>query len=77
MHDEAAFATWLKRERRRQDLTQDALRERARCSGGYIRKLESGARRPARELAQELAEILNLPGERRSQFVGLARRRER
>jgi len=50
------FNEWLKRRRKAWDLTQDELARRAGCSVGALRKIESGERRPSKQLARLLAE---------------------
>jgi transcriptional regulator with XRE-family HTH domain len=68
-----SFGRWLKRLRAQHDLTQEALAELAYCSVQTIRFFESGKRRPSLEMAERLAEVLEVPAEQQSQFVRLAR----
>ena len=68
-----SFGLRLRRRRKALDLTQEQLAERAYCSPGAIRKLESDARRPSLQLARQLAEILEAAPEDREAFVRLAR----
>lgn len=67
------FGEWLKERRKSLDLTQDELAERAGCSVFALRKLESGERRPSKQLAALLAEALQIPAEDRTTFVRVAR----
>lgn len=67
------FGLWLKKRRRILDLTQDDLAARATCSVNTIRKIESGALIPSRDLALEIARALQLPPETHSEFVRFAR----
>jgi len=73
MADDPAFGPWLRELRRARDLTQEALAERAGCAVSTLRALESGRRRPSRELAALLAARLGLPEAERALFVQAAR----
>jgi predicted ATPase/DNA-binding XRE family transcriptional regulator len=68
-----SFGAWLQRRRRALDLTQDELAGRVGLSVSAIRKIEGDERRPSREVAQLLAEVLEIPLEARVQFVKVAR----
>lgn len=68
-----SFGAWLQRRRRALDLTQDELAARVGLSVSAIRKIEGDERRPSREVAQLLAEVLEIPPEARAQFVKVAR----
>ncbi len=68
-----SFGRWLKRLRAQHDLTQEALAELAYCSVQTIRFFESGKRRPSLEMAERLAEVLEVPADQQSQFIRLAR----
>jgi transcriptional regulator with XRE-family HTH domain len=57
------FCEWLKRRRKALDLTQVELAERAGCSVGTLRKIESGDRRPSKQLAGLLAKSLEISKE--------------
>lgn len=67
------FGEWLKRRRQRLDLTQAELAERAGCSVFALRKIESGERRPSKQLAGLLAVALHLPPDQINAFVAAAR----
>ena len=69
----ASFGEWLRRRRKALDLTQEALAQRAGYSLGAIRKLEGDERRPSRELAESLADVLAVPVEERAAFLKVAR----
>ena len=73
MANDAAFGLWLRDLRRARDLTQEALAERAGCAVSTLRAVESGRRRPSRELAAILADRLGLSEAERSLFVQAAR----
>jgi predicted ATPase/transcriptional regulator with XRE-family HTH domain len=72
-HHPSTFIRWLKSLRAQNDLTQEALAEQVGCSVQTIRFFESGKRRPSREMAARLAEVLQLAGEEHETFVQLAR----
>ena len=70
------FGRWLRRRRRALDLTQEALAQCAACSVVTIRKFESDERRPSRQLAELLADCLQIPADERERFTQFARQRE-
>jgi predicted ATPase/DNA-binding XRE family transcriptional regulator len=72
-----AFGRQLKQYRQALDLTQQELGQRVGCSDVTIRKIELGERRPSRQLAELLAQHLQLPAEARAGFVSLARKQAR
>lgn len=67
------FGQWLKRSRRAWDLTQDELAERIDCSWETIRKIETGLRRPSKQVAELLASFFNIPTDEVPSFVHFAR----
>lgn len=62
--------TWLRRQRRSQDLTQAALAARAGCSLATIKKIETGGRAPSHRLAACLATALTLTEAERAWLLG-------
>jgi transcriptional regulator with XRE-family HTH domain len=54
------FGLWLKRRRKALDLTQDALAQRVGCSLATIQKIEADERRPSRQIAELLAQALEI-----------------
>lgn len=68
-----AFGEWVKQRRKALDLTQDGLAQRAGCSIFALRKIESGERRPSRQLAELLAEALEIPTADKPTFIRVAR----
>src|SRR5436190_6699713 len=73
MEGDASFGRWLQRRRKALDLTQDALAARVGCAVTTIRKIEADTRRPSRQIAEILAEVLSIaPGERAA-FLKTAR----
>jgi predicted ATPase/DNA-binding XRE family transcriptional regulator len=70
-----SFGQWLRRRRRALDLTQEQLARKVGCSKGTIVKIEADERRPSRQLAELLAQQLEIPPEERDDFVRIARTR--
>lgn len=68
-----SFGEWIKQRRKALDLTQEELAQRAGCSIFALRKIESGERRPSRQLADLLAGALEIPTADRSTFIRMAR----
>jgi predicted ATPase/transcriptional regulator with XRE-family HTH domain len=67
------FHEWLKKRRKSLDLSIDELSCRAACSPNTLRKLESGERRPSRELAERLACHLRVAPDELPSFLAYAR----
>ena len=67
------FGEWLKRRRKQLDLTQEELARRADCSVFALRKIESGERRPSKQLAGLIARSLGIPVEEQANFIRVAR----
>jgi len=67
------FGEWLKRRRQSLDLTQAELAERAGCSVFGLRKIESGERRPSKQLAGLLAGALQVDDAELDAFMRAAR----
>ena len=67
------FAEWLKRRRKMLDLTQEELAQRAGCTVFALRKIESGERRPSKQLAGLLARALEIADEDQQTFIRVAR----
>jgi non-specific serine/threonine protein kinase len=63
----------MKKLRKARDLTQEALAQRVYCAVDTIRKIETGLRRPSRQLAGQFADCLGLLGEERVTFLAAAR----
>jgi predicted ATPase/class 3 adenylate cyclase len=73
MESTSSFGYWIRRQRKALDLTQQALAERVGCSPAAIRKIESDERRPSRQIAERMADILGVPANRREIFLEVAR----
>lgn len=67
------FGEWLKVRRKALDLTQVELAQRVGCSVHALRKIESGERRPSKQLARLLANSLEISTEEQATFVRVAR----
>lgn len=67
------FGQWVKSRRRALDLTQEQFAQQVGCSPAAIKKIESGERRPSRQIAALLARRLQLSPEQCDVFVRVAR----
>src|SRR5215207_3266984 len=67
------FGEWLRARRKEFGYTQEELADMVGCSPATIRKIESGDRRPSRQMAELLAEYLEVPQEDRASFIRMAR----
>ncbi|HJR80178.1 MAG TPA: helix-turn-helix domain-containing protein [Anaerolineales bacterium] len=70
---EYSFGNWIKHRRKALDLTQHELATRVGCSVSLIFKIEADERRPSRQIAELLAEKLDIPGDQRTLFLKIAR----
>ena len=70
---EHSFGNWVKRRRKALDLTQQELAQSVGCSISLIFKIESDERRPSRQVAELLANHLQIAPEQRSLFLKVAR----
>ncbi|MEO5951986.1 MAG: helix-turn-helix domain-containing protein, partial [Chloroflexia bacterium] len=68
-----AFSQWLRARRRSLDLTRERLALCVGCSPATIEKLESGQRKPSRQIAELLARCLKVPEDLSAEFVAFAR----
>src|SRR5512141_1869264 len=73
MKQEIAFGQWLKQRRNAMDLTQWELAERVGCSQDTIQKIETGTRRPSKQVAELLASCLGIASEDHDALVSWAR----
>lgn len=67
------FGEWISKRRKSLDLTQEELALKVGCSRSAIRKFESGERKPSRQIAELLAEQLQIPADQRPLFIRVAR----
>jgi predicted ATPase/transcriptional regulator with XRE-family HTH domain len=68
-----SFGALVRRQRKALDLTQAALAQRVGCAESLIRKIEAEERRPSRQVAERLADALQIIPEERGLFVQIAR----
>lgn len=73
---EVSFGEWLKRQRMALGMTQAQLAQQVFCSTSALKKIEEGLRRPSVQIAERLAEILNIPVNERKTFTRFARGEE-
>jgi predicted ATPase/transcriptional regulator with XRE-family HTH domain len=73
MDTPTSLGLWLRQRRRALDLTQEELARCAGCSLSAIRKIETDERRPSRQVAELLADCLQIPPEERPTFLKIAR----
>jgi predicted ATPase/DNA-binding XRE family transcriptional regulator len=73
METTSSFGYWIRRQRKALDLTQQALADKVGCSAAAIKKIEGDERRPSRQIAERLAEVLGVPADQREIFLEVAR----
>src|SRR6266508_1124150 len=71
--EELSFGEWLHQRRRMLDLTQQALADQVGCARITLRRIESGGRKPSKELALILLEKLGAPRANREAWLRFAR----
>jgi predicted ATPase/transcriptional regulator with XRE-family HTH domain len=67
------FGEWLRGQRSARKLTREEFAKRVGCSVSALRKIEDDARRPSAQIAELMANCLDIPLEERSTFVRVAR----
>ncbi len=72
-----SFGAWVIRQRKALDLTREQLAQRVGCSVPGLRKIESDERRPSRQMAELLADCLQVSPDQRPTFLQVARGRLR
>jgi predicted ATPase/DNA-binding XRE family transcriptional regulator len=73
MESPVTFSQWLRQRRSALKLTREQLAQRVGCSVSALRKIEDGERRPSRQIAELLANALDLPPADRPAFFKVAR----
>jgi predicted ATPase/transcriptional regulator with XRE-family HTH domain len=73
MYLPVTFGEWLRQRRSEHHLTREEFARRVGCSVSLLRKIEGGERRPSSQIAELIANCLNIPPEERSSFVKVAR----
>ncbi len=67
------FDAWVRQRRKELDMTQAELAARVGCATVTIKKIEQATRRPSRQMAELLADTLEIPASEREAFLRLAR----
>lgn len=67
------FGEWLRQSRDQLRLTRDEFAARVGCSVSTLRKIEDDQRQPSPQIAELIANCLNIPSAERSTFVKVAR----
>lgn len=73
MESQGFFGEWLRERRESLDLTRVELADCAGCSVSALRKIETGERRPSKQLAGLLGGCLQIPSEDHAVFIRAAR----
>ena len=73
MERDASFGAWLTQQRQRLHIQRTDLAARIGCAVVTLRKIEADERRPSRQVAELLAEHLDIPPHTRDLFVRVAR----
>src|SRR5262245_16254541 len=68
-----SFGRWVKQRRVALDLTQGDLARLVGCARVTIQKIEADERRPSRQIAERLADQLQLVGAERAALIAAAR----
>jgi len=71
--EKTSFGNWLRQRRKALYLTQGELSKRVGCAAVTITKIEADQRRPSKEFAMRLAEVLEIAPEKWSAFIDFAR----
>src|SRR5829696_5988205 len=73
MTTKISFGQWLKQRRKALDLTREDLAGRIGCAAVTLYKIEADERRPSKQIAELLAEHLNIAPAEHAAFVNFAR----
>jgi predicted ATPase/DNA-binding XRE family transcriptional regulator len=73
---EYSFGEWVRRRRKGLDITQQELARRVGCSVSAIFKIEADQRRPSLQVAELLADNLQISPEQRPSFIKIARQQK-
>src|SRR5574341_813388 len=73
MASDITFGAWVREQRQTLGLTQAELAQRVPCSTAAIRKIEADQRRPSAQIAQRLAESLDIPAQYQADWVAASR----
>lgn len=72
MERQTSFGYWLQQRRQELSITQEDLARRVGCAVDVISSIEAGAALTSEQLAERLAEVLEIPSNERPAFVGSA-----
>jgi len=67
------FGEWLQKQRDHRRLTREEFANRVGCSVAMLRKIEYGERRPSTQIAELIANALEIPASEHETFVRVAR----
>jgi predicted ATPase/DNA-binding XRE family transcriptional regulator len=67
------FGEWLRQQRSQRNLSRREFADRVGCSVAMLRKIEDGERRPSTQIAELIANCLDVPPAERPAFVKVAR----
>jgi predicted ATPase/tetratricopeptide (TPR) repeat protein/transcriptional regulator with XRE-family HTH domain len=73
MQRDSEFGAWLKGRRKSLDLTQAELASQVGCAVVTVKKIETAAQRPSKQMAERLAKVLAIPALEAAAFVAFAR----
>lgn len=73
MSAKTSFGQWLRQRRKALDLPLDELAKHMGCATVTLYKIESGERRPSKQIAELLSQYLNIPPEDQPAFIAFAR----
>ncbi len=67
------FGEWLRDQRTARKLTREEFASRVGCSAAMLRKIEDGERRPSAQIAELIANLLEVSSEEQGTFLKVAR----
>ena len=73
MESITSFDDWIRQRRKALDMTQAELAEQVGCAVVTIKKIEQATRRPSRQMAEAIADVLEIPEAQRDTFARMAR----
>src|SRR5215216_1798601 len=73
MQEEISFGTWLRKQRRALDLSQQAFANQVGCAPISLRRIEAGTLKPSKELANIILEKIGIREAERPQWISFAR----
>jgi predicted ATPase/transcriptional regulator with XRE-family HTH domain len=73
MDELVSFGEWVQQRRKVLRFTRNQLAQRIGCAAVTIKKIERDERRPSRQIAELLAEHLQIPHQEQARFVRMAR----